>query len=73
MMGRFVVRLRDPGAGMWGNETEISADTARDAAEQVAGTFLVQGFGVRADLRARVWPTPVGSKPDIPFYLPAKA
>ena len=64
----FVVQLRNKEARSWGNQTEIVAGSAKEAAEQASGSSLREGFGERVDLRARVWPTPFGSRPDIPFY-----
>lgn len=64
----FVVQLRNKEARSWGNQTEIVAGSAKEAAELAAGSSLREGFGDRVDLRARVWPTPFGSRPDIPFY-----
>ncbi len=64
----FVVQLRNKEARSWGNQTEIVAGSAKEAAEQASGSSLREGFGDRVDLRARVWPTPFGSRPDIPFY-----
>ena len=70
----FVVKLRDPHTRSWGDQTEVIAISARDAAEQVAGgEHLLEGPGVRANLRARVWKTPYGSVPDILFYAAATA
>ena len=68
-MPSFVVQLRDIQERRWGTHSEVAADSAKQAAEQVAGEPLHQGSGARADLRARVWPTPFGSQPDIPFYV----
>ena len=65
----FVVKLRDPLTRSWGNEHEVVAASAREAAEQLAGgEHLLEGPGERADLRARVWKTPYGSAPDLSFY-----
>jgi hypothetical protein len=65
----FVVKLRDPQTRSWGNEHEVVAASAQDAAEQLAGgEHLVEGPGERADLRARVWKTPYGSASDLSFY-----
>ncbi len=70
----FVVKLRDPHTRSWGDQTEVIATSARDAAEQVAGgEHLLEGPGERANLRARVWKTPYGSVPDILFYAAATA
>ena len=70
----FVVKLRDPLTRSWGNEHEVVAASAREAAEQVAGgEHLLEGPGERADLRARVWKTPYGSAPDLSFYTAATA
>ena len=68
----FVVKLRDTDARAWGDQTEILADCAKDAAEMMAGQHL-SNHGVRDDLRARVWQTPFGSKPDEAFYLQASS
>lgn len=65
----FVVKLRNLQTRSWGDQTEVSASSAQDAAEQLAGDRLVGGFGDRSDLRARVWATPFGSKPDTAFYV----
>lgn len=67
-MANFVVKLRNLESRSWGNEAEIDAGSAKEAAEQVAGEPLRAAVGVRADLRARVWPTPFGSQPEILFY-----
>jgi hypothetical protein len=64
----FIVQLRNGEARSWGNQAEVSAESPKQAAEQVAGGFLRSGPGERIHLRARVWPTPFGSSPDIPFY-----
>ena len=70
----FVVKLRDALTCSWGNEHEVIAASAREAAEQVAGgEHLLEGPGERADLRARVWKTPYGSAPDLSFYTEATA
>ena len=70
----FVVKLRDPRTRSWGNEHEVVAASAREAAEQLAGgERLSPGPGERADLRARVWKTPYGSTPDLSFYTGAAA
>src|SRR3954471_18219642 len=70
----FVVKLRDVLTRSWGNEHEVIAASAREAAEQVAGgEHLLEGPGQRADLRARVWMTPYGSTPDLSFYTDATA
>jgi hypothetical protein len=70
----FVVKIRDPHTRSWGDQTEVVATSARDAAEQVAGgEHLLEGPGERANLRARVWKTPYGSVPDISFYATAAA
>ena len=68
-MATFIVQLRDIRERRWGNQSEVAAGSAKEAAEQVAGEPLHQGTGARAELRARVWPTPFGSQPDIPFYV----
>ena len=65
----FIVKLRDIETRSWGNQTEIVAASARDAAEQATGgEQLLEGPGERANLRARVWETPFGSAPDLSFY-----
>ena len=70
----FVVRLRDRLTRSWGDEHEVVATSAREAAEQLAGgEHLSEGPGERADLRARVWKTPYGSTPDLSFYTDATA
>lgn len=65
----FVVKLRNMESRIWGNQSEIVADTAIDAAEWAAGESLVSAIGDRTKLRARVWQTPFGSIPDVPFYV----
>ena len=67
-LNTFIVQLRNGEARTWGNQAEISAMSAKQAAEQAAGGSLRAGPGERVHLRARVWPTPFGSRPDIPFY-----
>lgn len=67
-MDIFIVQLRNADAGSWGNQTEISAASPQEAAQQVAGRGLHPGPGQRENLRARVWPTPFGSRTGIPFY-----
>ena len=70
----FVVKLRDSLTRSWGNEHEVVAASAREAAEQLAGgEHLLEGPGERADLRARVWKTPYGAAPDLSFYTDATA
>jgi hypothetical protein len=69
----FVVKLRNATTRMWGNQIEVRAASAADAAEDVAGEHLVEGGGVRADLRASVWATPFGSTPCRMFYVPGIA
>ncbi|MDB5590901.1 hypothetical protein [Enterovirga sp.] len=64
----FIVKLRNPGTRSWGNQTEVLALTAKDAAEDVSGERLIQGGVDRAQLRARVWAAPYGSAPDLMFY-----
>jgi hypothetical protein len=64
----FIVQLRNPVTRMWGNQAEVTAETAKEAAESAAGCTLRGGVGGRADLRARVWATPFGTQPEIPFY-----
>jgi hypothetical protein len=66
----FVVKLRNPTTRMWGNQIEVRAASAADAAEDVAGEQLVESGGERADLRASVWATPFGSTPCRMFYVP---
>ena len=65
----FVVKLRDIGTRMWGNQTEVVATSAQAAAEAVAGEQLHAAVGERANLRARVWLTPFGAHPDVAFYV----
>ncbi|WP_375461883.1 hypothetical protein [uncultured Enterovirga sp.] len=67
-MTTFIVQLRSTETRSWGNQAEVQADSAAEAAEQEAGESLRQGAGVRSDLRARVWATPFGSQPEISFY-----
>ena len=67
-MNTYIVQLRNGEARSWGNQAEVSAESAKEAAEQVAGRLLRSGPGEREYLRARVWSTPFGSSPDIPFY-----
>ena len=70
----FVVKLRNALTRSWGNEHEVIAASAREAAEQVAGgEHLLEGPGERSDLRARVWKTPYGSTPDLSFYTDVTA
>ena len=70
----FVVKLRDFTTRSWGDQTEVTAVAAQEAAEQVAGgERLLEGPGERANLRARVWKTPYGSPPGLPFYAEAAA
>jgi hypothetical protein len=64
----FIVQLRNGETRTWGNQAEIGAVSAQKAAEQLAGRGLRPGPGDRMNLRARVWPMPFGSRPDIPFY-----
>lgn len=64
----FVVKLRDGGTRMWGNEVEVVAPSAQEAAELVSGERLRGGTGDRASLRARVWKLPFGSVPDVHFF-----
>lgn len=65
----FIVQLRNPATKMWGNQAEITAENPKAAAESAAGCTLREGAGGRADLRARVWPVPFGTQPEIPFYV----
>lgn len=67
-MDTFIVKLRSLETRSWGNETEVVALSAKEAGEREAGEPLREAVGVRADLRARVWPTPHGSAPEIFFY-----
>lgn len=67
----FVVKLRDVSSRMWGNQVEIRASSALEAAEMATGERPLLEAGIRNDLRARVWATPFGSRPDVPFYRPA--
>lgn len=69
----FAVKVRDLTTRSWGDQTEVLAKSAKAAAEDVTGEALVEGPGERANLRARVWPIPFGSQPDIPFYAAAPA
>lgn len=69
----FVVKLRDGGTRMWGNEVEVMASSPQDAAELVAGERLLGGQGERANLRARVWTLPHGSVPEIHFFTDTTA
>ena len=66
----FVVKLRDGATRSWGNETEVFAASAQDAAEIVAAQPLSSGPGSREHLRARVWKLPYGTVPEVHFYLP---
>lgn len=66
----FVVKLRNTTTRMWGDQIEVRAVSATDAAEEAAGEHLVEGRGERADLRVSVWQTPFGSRPCRLFYLP---
>ena len=72
-MSLFVVKLRDLRTRSWGDQEELDAGSAHAAAEAVAGERLIAGPGERTNLRARVWPAPFGSQPDIPFYVEAVA
>ena len=72
-MTTFIVQVRDMKLRMWGNQTEVTAETPEQAAEQSAGERLTGIAGARADLRARVWAVPFGSRPAIPFYVLAPA
>ena len=67
-MSTFIVQLRNSETRSWGNQTEMSAESAHEAAEQAAGASLHFGPGERVHLRARVWAMPFGSRADIPFY-----
>lgn len=68
-LSTFIVKLRNSRTRSWGNETEVIAASAREAAEQLAGGERLLGApGERANLRARVWKTPYGSFPDLWFY-----
>ncbi len=67
-METFIVKLRSIETRSWGNETEVTAASAKEAGEREAGEPLREAVGERADLRARVWPTPHGSAPEIFFY-----
>ena len=69
----FVVKVRNLESRSWGDQVEVKANSAKDAAESVSGESLIVGPGDRARLRARVWPTPFGSQPDIPFYASSSA
>lgn len=64
----FAVKVRSQRTRSWGDLTEVMAVSAKVAAEQLVGSPLREGPGDRADLRARVWPTPFGTSPDIPFF-----
>ena len=70
----FVVKLLDPLTRSWGNEHEVVAGSAQEAAEQLAaGEQLTEGPGERVNLRARVWKMPYGSTPDLSFYTDGTA
>lgn len=69
----FVVKLRNALTRSWGDQVEVVAASAHEAAERIAGEPLLGGVGERSNLRARVWPTPFGSMPDIPFYVDLSA
>lgn len=69
-MMTFVVKLRNPITRMWGDQVEVRAPSAADAAEEFAGEHLVEGRGSRDDLRVTVWATPFGSRPSRLFYIP---
>lgn len=64
----FAVKVRSPRTKSWGDLTEVVAVSAKVAAEELVGSPLREGPGERADLRARVWATPFGTSPDIPFF-----
>jgi hypothetical protein len=64
----FIVQLRNPETKMWGNQAEVTADSAQQAADEAAGCQLHAGGGSREDLRAKVWAVPFGSKPEMLFY-----
>lgn len=68
-MPTFVVKLRSLSSKSWGNEEEVEAASALEAAQKAAGEALRQGSGDRDRLRARVWTVPVGTQPDVQFYL----
>lgn len=68
-MAMFTVRLRNRETRSWGNGEEVTAATALDAAQDLAGEPLREGRGDRQDLRARVWPMPFDSQPDIHFFV----
>ena len=72
-MAMFIVRLRNRETRSWGNEETVTADSALDAAQSVAGEPLRQGGGDRQALRARVWAMPYGTGPDIHFYVETAA
>ena len=63
----FIVQLRNPATRMWGNQAEVTSETARQAADDAAGCQLRTGAGSREELRARVWAVPFGSKPEMLF------
>lgn len=65
----FVVKLRSPDTRSWGNQVEVQAATASDAAEWLAGERLIEGSGQRDDLRVSLWSTPFGSSAPRLFYV----
>jgi hypothetical protein len=67
-MSVFIVQLRNPATRMWGNQAEVTADTAQQAADSAAGYSLHASGGTREELRARVWEVPFGSKAEMHFY-----
>ena len=67
-MAKFIVQLRSYETRSWGNQAEVDAASATEAAEQAAGEPLLQGEGERGNLRARVWEMPFRTRPEIMFY-----
>ena len=67
-MPTFIVKLRSLSTKSWGNQEEVEAGSALEAAQRVSGETLREGSGAREHLRARVWVTPFGSQPDVQFY-----
>lgn len=67
-MGEFIVRLRNTATRSWGNQIDVTAPTALEAAQQAAGEPLQSEQRGRDALRARVWEKPYDTKPDEWFY-----
>lgn len=72
-MPTFIVKLRSLSTKSWGNQEEVEAGSALEAAQRVSGETLRQGAGERDRLRAKVWATPFGTQPEVQFYLDGPA